>query len=404
MAPHMNKTRPSVEDVDEPHLTVSGAARRLGIAPATLRTWDRRYGIGPTDHAHGRHRRYSSDDMARLELDAARAHAGRRPGGGGPLRPQRRLAVGRAGRRRRRTPRRSPRSRPRPRRRPSPSAPRRRAGAAQPGRRGRHAADAGAGPRARGLGRAALALDAVAMHSLVEESIAADGVAATWDDVARPVLVAVGERWATTGRGVEIEHLLSQCLIAVFAARASAHGAAARPSGAARGDAVGPARRCRSPCSRAAARRSGRSGCRSLGSRPARRRPRRGRAPDSARRRRALVADPLDRGRLGRHRTAGHPAALPGIRGGPRLGRRRPAAGRGGARLARRGGRADRCGRAASSRPFASVERTSPCAADEVAQRVVARCRTGRPGEDRLAVGSPRRTTSSGAVAPDASA
>ncbi len=58
----------SVEDVDEPRLTVSGAARRLGIAPATLRTWDRRYGIGPTGHARGRHRRYSAADMARLEL------------------------------------------------------------------------------------------------------------------------------------------------------------------------------------------------------------------------------------------------------------------------------------------------------------------------------------------------
>ena len=54
--------------MDEPRLTVSGAARRLGIAPATLRTWDRRYGIGPTGHARGRHRRYSADDMARLEL------------------------------------------------------------------------------------------------------------------------------------------------------------------------------------------------------------------------------------------------------------------------------------------------------------------------------------------------
>ena len=55
-------------DVDEPRLTVSGAARRLGIAPATLRTWDRRYGIGPSGHSHGRHRRYSAADMARLEL------------------------------------------------------------------------------------------------------------------------------------------------------------------------------------------------------------------------------------------------------------------------------------------------------------------------------------------------
>src|SRR5690349_18222380 len=68
MGPRFRRITKSVEDVDEPRLTVSGAARRLGIAPGTLRTWDRRYGIGPTDHTRGRHRRYSAVDMARLEL------------------------------------------------------------------------------------------------------------------------------------------------------------------------------------------------------------------------------------------------------------------------------------------------------------------------------------------------
>ena len=42
-------------------------ARRLGVAPATLRTWDRRYGVGPTQHAAGAHRRYTPADVARLE-------------------------------------------------------------------------------------------------------------------------------------------------------------------------------------------------------------------------------------------------------------------------------------------------------------------------------------------------
>ncbi len=51
-----------------PELSVAAAARRLGVAPATLRTWDRRYGIGPSEHTPGRHRRYSSDDIARLDL------------------------------------------------------------------------------------------------------------------------------------------------------------------------------------------------------------------------------------------------------------------------------------------------------------------------------------------------
>src|ERR1700754_5157668 len=54
--------------VDSPRLQVAAAARRVGVAPSTLRTWDRRYGIGPTDHAPGRHRRYSPDDLARLDL------------------------------------------------------------------------------------------------------------------------------------------------------------------------------------------------------------------------------------------------------------------------------------------------------------------------------------------------
>jgi DNA-binding transcriptional MerR regulator len=47
-------------------LTVAAVARRLGVAPATLRTWDRRYGLGPTEHNAGDHRRYSQADLARL--------------------------------------------------------------------------------------------------------------------------------------------------------------------------------------------------------------------------------------------------------------------------------------------------------------------------------------------------
>ena len=48
-------------------LTVAAVARRLGVAPATLRTWDRRYGLGPTRHTAGAHRRYARSDLARLE-------------------------------------------------------------------------------------------------------------------------------------------------------------------------------------------------------------------------------------------------------------------------------------------------------------------------------------------------
>ncbi|PFG40497.1 MerR-like DNA binding protein [Georgenia soli] len=68
-------------------LTVAAVAGRLGVAASTLRTWDRRYGLGPSAHEAGAHRRYSPDDVARLErmrqltlqgvapADAARAAA-----------------------------------------------------------------------------------------------------------------------------------------------------------------------------------------------------------------------------------------------------------------------------------------------------------------------------------------
>lgn len=49
-----------------PALTVAAVAARLGVAPATLRTWDRRYGLGPSSRLAGSHRRYGSTDLARL--------------------------------------------------------------------------------------------------------------------------------------------------------------------------------------------------------------------------------------------------------------------------------------------------------------------------------------------------
>ncbi|MSW39326.1 MAG: MerR family transcriptional regulator, partial [Actinobacteria bacterium] len=49
-------------------LSVAAVAQRIGVAPATLRTWDRRYGLGPSSHTQGSHRRYSRQDVARLDV------------------------------------------------------------------------------------------------------------------------------------------------------------------------------------------------------------------------------------------------------------------------------------------------------------------------------------------------
>src|ERR1039458_1572742 len=64
--------------------SVGAVARRLGVAPSTLRTWNRRYGIGARELSPGRHRRYTAEDITRLEhmqrlilLGAAPADAAR---------------------------------------------------------------------------------------------------------------------------------------------------------------------------------------------------------------------------------------------------------------------------------------------------------------------------------------
>ena len=52
---------------DEVGFSVGAVARRLGVAPSTLRTWNRRYGIGAQELSPGRHRRYTAEDITRLE-------------------------------------------------------------------------------------------------------------------------------------------------------------------------------------------------------------------------------------------------------------------------------------------------------------------------------------------------
>lgn len=38
---------------DAAGLTTGAVARRLGVSPTTLRSWDRRYGLGPAVRAEG---------------------------------------------------------------------------------------------------------------------------------------------------------------------------------------------------------------------------------------------------------------------------------------------------------------------------------------------------------------
>ncbi|MEU6995314.1 MerR family transcriptional regulator [Streptomyces sp. NPDC046465] len=167
-------------------LTTGSVARRLGVAPTTLRSWERRYGIGPAHRDQGRHRRWTPEDVGRVE-EMCRLTAL-----GVPPAEAARLAL-----------------------REVPEA--REAGPAGPGTsRTRHGGD----PRAlslgtvrqecRGLAKAAVRLDAPAVESQLRTALTAYGFTTGWEEVMAPALHAIGRKWASCGeRYVEVEHLLS---------------------------------------------------------------------------------------------------------------------------------------------------------------------------------------------------
>ncbi len=168
------------------HLTVAAVARRIGVAPGTLRTWGRRYGVGPTDHSEGRHRRYSEADVGRLvymrkliisgvaPIDAATAalaHDGRTE-----FESKQILSV---------------------------------------------ESDLELVDQ---LHRAAWGLD----RELVEEGLLAHinkySIEESWHSVIVPLLVRVGDEWKRTGEGIEVEHLLSDSILRILHARISTIG------------------------------------------------------------------------------------------------------------------------------------------------------------------------------------
>ncbi|MFF9083794.1 MerR family transcriptional regulator [Streptomyces rubiginosohelvolus] len=181
-------------------LTTGAVARLLGVAPTTLRSWDRRYGIGPAAREDGRHRRWTGADIAALRSMCALTSAGLPPaeaartvlagtsGAGtsstGPSRAEE-PGAGASG---------------------APAAPRSARASRAPGPLpvGR------ARQECRGLARAAVRLDAPALDELLTAVLDRYGLPAAWDEVIMPVLHAVGRKWETAGeRYIEVEHLLS---------------------------------------------------------------------------------------------------------------------------------------------------------------------------------------------------
>ena len=186
----------------QPGYGIGALARRLGVAPATLRDWERRYGIGPGGRSPGGHRRYRPADIARIEHMRRLVLDGMPPGEAARAA----LASESAAEPARGEPAQGEPARGEPAR-------------AAWGAGGRSLPLPGQLPQTRGLARAALALDGPAIAGLLDRALDSSGVVATWERLAVPVLTAVGERTATSGTCIEVEHLLSTQLLAALAAR-----------------------------------------------------------------------------------------------------------------------------------------------------------------------------------------
>jgi DNA-binding transcriptional MerR regulator len=156
-------------------LTVAAVARRLGVAPATLRTWDRRYGLGPSEHSTGEHRRYNATDLARLTLMRKLVISGVSP-----------------------------------------------AEAAERALSFSGKSESVAETLSREINvreelvetliRAARAYDKGFIEELLRAELASSGIANTWNEVMVPLLILLGDEWADQGTGIETEHLISEII------------------------------------------------------------------------------------------------------------------------------------------------------------------------------------------------
>jgi len=162
---------------DEIEITVGELARRLGVAPATLRTWARRYGLGPSGHEVGAHRRYDRVDVARIAV-------------------MRRLVI-------------------------SGVSPKEAALIAV----NADVSEAENLPKIKFEERSEIvevilkaleSLDISFVNEIIRREILANGVIVSWVEILTPTLVKVGDHWSRTGLGIGSEHLFSEILIKIF--------------------------------------------------------------------------------------------------------------------------------------------------------------------------------------------
>ena len=155
-------------------------AGRLDLAPSTLRTWDRRYGIGPSQRTEGGHRRYDEVDIQRVRLMAQLT------GRGVPASTAARVATSID----------APASRPR-----SAPDPGERHWASTPPESTIEAVSPRQQPRADGLSR------------LYQRVTRESDLISAWTSVLAPAPRRISERWSGGSIGVDSEHLASELLV-----------------------------------------------------------------------------------------------------------------------------------------------------------------------------------------------
>ncbi|MFJ3667128.1 MerR family transcriptional regulator [Streptomyces sp. NPDC090106] len=174
----------------ETGVTTGSLARRLGVSPTTLRSWDRRYGLGPAARTEGRHRRWTPDDVA-MVLEMCRLTAAGIPPGEA-ARAAKSL---------------TPQDSAHP---PAPAAVDDGSGSPYASRSGSGLPLGNVRQECKGLARAAVRLDAAAVQEQLMSAVRTHGLVVAWEEILAPALQAVGRKWQSAGeRYVEVEHLLS---------------------------------------------------------------------------------------------------------------------------------------------------------------------------------------------------
>jgi DNA-binding transcriptional MerR regulator len=148
--------------------TAGQVARHLRIAESTLRTWHRRYGVGPHNPQPGRYRRYTADDVGRLRRMRDLINSGMLP---------------------------------------SDAAKSVEAAARDGGSPGEDLAEVLA---------AARALDSARCLRITEHALHRQGVVETWDRLCRPALVAIDGDQREDPACVDTEHALSWAVSAAL--------------------------------------------------------------------------------------------------------------------------------------------------------------------------------------------